>query len=45
MIVTRTRAFGIVVILTQSEFNLVGSALYGVALKRRTLSEPQRLSA
>jgi hypothetical protein len=39
MIVTRTRAFGIIVILAQSEFNLVGSPLYGVALKRHTVSE------
>jgi hypothetical protein len=44
MIVTRTRAFGIIVILAQSEFNLVGSPLYDVALKRHTLSEPQRLA-
>ncbi len=29
MIVTRTRAFGIIVIIAQSEFNLVGSPLYG----------------
>jgi hypothetical protein len=29
MIVTRTRAFGIIVIFAQSEFNLVGSPLYG----------------
>jgi hypothetical protein len=39
MIVTRTRAFGIIVILAQSEFNLIGSPLYGVALKRHTVSE------
>jgi hypothetical protein len=43
MIVTRTRAFGIIVILAQSEFNLVGSPLYGVALKRHTVSAPQAL--
>jgi hypothetical protein len=43
MIVTRTRAFGIIVILAESEFNLVGNSLYGVALKRRTVSEPQAL--
>ncbi len=43
MIVSRTRAFGIIVILAQSEFNLVGSPLYGVALKR--VSEPQALEA
>jgi hypothetical protein len=29
MIVTRTRAFGIIVIIAQNEFNLVGSPLYG----------------
>jgi hypothetical protein len=29
MIVTRTRAFGIIVVFAQSEFNLVGSPLYG----------------
>jgi len=34
MIVTRTRAFGIIVIIAQSEFNLVGSPLYGNALER-----------
>jgi hypothetical protein len=34
MIVTRTRAFGIIVIIAQSEFNLVGSPLYGGALER-----------
>jgi hypothetical protein len=34
MIVSRTRAFGIIVIIPQSEFNLVGGPLYGVALKR-----------
>jgi hypothetical protein len=33
MIASRTRAFGIIVILAQSEFNLVSSPLYGVALK------------
>jgi hypothetical protein len=44
MIVTRIRAFGIIVILAQSEFNLVGSPLYGVALKRHTLSR-RRLRA
>ena len=43
MIVTRTRAFGIIVILAQSEFNLVGSPLSGVALKRHTVSAPQAL--
>jgi len=43
MIVTRTRAFGIIVILARSEFNLVGNPLYGVALKRDTVSEPQAL--
>ena len=42
MIVTRTRAFGIIVIIAQSEFNLVGSPLYGVALKRHAVSEPLR---
>jgi hypothetical protein len=41
--VTRTRAFGIIVILAQSEFNLVGSPLYGVSLKRHTVSAPQAL--
>jgi hypothetical protein len=45
MIVSRTRAFGIIVILAQSEFNLVGNPLYGVALKRHTASEPQALEA
>ena len=34
MIASRTRAFGIIVILAQSEFNLVGSPLYGIALNR-----------
>jgi hypothetical protein len=29
MIMTRTRAIGIIVISAQSEFNLVGSSLYG----------------
>jgi hypothetical protein len=43
MIVARTRAFGIIVILARSEFNLVGNPLYGVALKRDTVSEPQAL--
>ena len=37
MIVIRTLAFGIVVILAESEFELVGSPLSGVALKRRTV--------
>ena len=41
----RTPAFGIIVILAQSEFNLVGNPLYGVALKRNTVSEPQALEA
>jgi len=45
MIVTGTRAFGIVVIIGQSEFNLVGSPLYGIALERHTVSEPQALEA
>jgi hypothetical protein len=40
---TRTHAFDIIVVLAQSEFNLVGSPLYGVALKRHTVSEPQAL--
>jgi hypothetical protein len=35
MIASRTRAFGIIVILAQSEFNLVGSPLYGVACHHR----------
>jgi hypothetical protein len=43
MIVTRTRAFGIIVIIAQSEFNLVGST--AVALKRHTASGPQALGA
>jgi hypothetical protein len=43
MIVSRTRAFGIIVILAQSEFNFVGSPPCGVALKR--VSEPQALEA
>jgi hypothetical protein len=29
MLVTRTRTFGIIVIFAQSEFNFVGSPLYG----------------
>jgi hypothetical protein len=45
MIVIRTRAFAIVVILAESEFDLVGSPLSGVALKRRTASEPGALEA
>jgi len=45
MIVSGTRAFGIIVILAHSEFNLVGSPLYGVVLKRHTVSEPQALEA
>jgi hypothetical protein len=45
MTVARTRAFGIIVILAESEFNLVGSPLCGVALKRRIVSEPQALEA
>jgi hypothetical protein len=40
MIVSRTRAFSIIVILAHSEFNPVGSPLYGVALRRHTVSEP-----
>ena len=36
MIVTRTRAFGIIVIIAQSEFNFVGSLCTAVALKRHT---------
>ena len=43
MIVTRTRAFGIIVIIAQSEFNLVGSLCTAVALKRHTVSGPQAL--
>jgi hypothetical protein len=39
MIVTRIRVFGNIVILAQSEFNLVGSPLCGVALRRHTLTE------
>ena len=45
MTAARTRAFGIIVILAESEFNLVGSPLCGVALKRRIVSEPQALEA
>jgi hypothetical protein len=43
MIVTRTRAFGIIVIFAQSEFNLVGSPLYGGRPQAPYRLEPQAL--
>ena len=44
MLVTRTRTFGIIVIFAQSEFNFVGSPLYGgYPQKRHTVSQPEEL--
>jgi hypothetical protein len=45
MIVAGTRAFGIAVIIAWSELNLGRSPLYGIALERHTLSEPQALES